>query len=127
MYHSFVRRRICRAYRLISTGEFDALVAQFAPDAVFSFPGEHALGGEFRGPDAVRAWFSEVRRLFPDFALEPRRIVVEGGPLHTYAATWFAAAGTFPDGTPYRNDGVQLLELRRGRVQETASSRTPPL
>ena len=118
MYHTYVRRQIRRAYGLISTGQLDALVAQFAPDALFAFPGEHALGGEFRGPDAVKAWFTEVRRLFPDFRLEPRRIVVEGGPLHTHAATWFTVSGTFPDGTRYRNEGMQLLELRRGRVQE---------
>ncbi len=118
VYHSYVRRQIRRAYGLISSGQLDALVAQFAPDAVFSFPGEHVLGGEFRGPDAVHAWFSEVRRLFPDFRLEPRRILVEGGPLHTHAATWFAVSGTFPDGSLYRNQGAQLLELRRGRVVE---------
>ncbi|MGE5198700.1 MAG: nuclear transport factor 2 family protein [Rhodospirillaceae bacterium] len=70
------RRQIRHAYWLISTGQLDELVAQFAPDALFSFPGEHALGGEFRGPDAVRTWFAEVRRLFPDFRLEPRRIVI---------------------------------------------------
>ena len=69
-------------------------------------------------PDAVRAWFTEVRRLFPDFRLEPRPIIVEGGPLHTRVATWFAASGTFPDGTAYHNEGTQLLELRRGRVYE---------
>jgi ketosteroid isomerase-like protein len=76
------------------------------------------LGGEFRGPDAVRAWFAEVRRLFPDFRLEPRRIVVEGGPLRTHVAVWFAVFGTFPDGSRYRNEGAQLLVLRSGRVQE---------
>jgi ketosteroid isomerase-like protein len=118
MYHRLVRRRIRAAYALINRGEFDALVAQFAPEAVFAFPGVHALGGEFRGPDAVRAWFGEVRRLFPDFHLEPRRIFVSGGPRHTRAATWFAVSGTFPDGTAYRNEGAQLLEMRRGRVVE---------
>ena len=118
MYHTYVRRQIRRAYGLINTGQLDALVAQFAPDAVFAFPGDHILGGEFRGPDAVRAWFAEVRRLFPDFRLEPRRIIVEGGPMRTHVATRFAVSGTFPDGTPYRNEGMQFLELRRGRVQE---------
>ena len=58
MYHRFVRRQIRRAYWLIHAGQFDDLVAQFAPDALFSFPGDHVLGGEFRGPDAVRAWFA---------------------------------------------------------------------
>lgn len=118
MYHTYVRRQIRRSYVLINTGQLDALVATFEPDALFSFPGTHALGGEFRGPEAVRAWLAELRRLLPDFRLEPRRILVEGGPLHTHVATWFAASGTFPDGTLYRNNGAQLLELRRGRVHE---------
>src|SRR5512139_3640840 len=74
MYRRFVRRQIRRAYGLISSGQLDELVAQFAPDALFSFPGDHELGGEFRGPAAVRTWFAEVRRLFPDFRLEPKRI-----------------------------------------------------
>lgn len=118
MYHTFVRRQIRGAYRLINAGQFDRLVAQFESDALFEFPGEHALGGQFRGPDAVHVLFTEVRRLFPDFRLEPRRIIVEGGPRQTHVATWFGVSGTFPDGTPYRNEGAQLLELRRGRVHE---------
>jgi hypothetical protein len=58
MYQTFVWRRIRRAYGLISTRQLDSLVAQFEPDAILAFPGEYALGVEFRGPDAVRAWFA---------------------------------------------------------------------
>ncbi len=38
--------------------------------------------------------------------------------MHTHAATWFAVSGTFPDGKPYRNEGMQLLEMERGHVVE---------
>ncbi len=69
MYHAFVRRQIRHGYELINAGQFSDLVAHFAQDALFSFAGDHVLGGEFRGPEAVRAWFEELRRLFPDFRL----------------------------------------------------------
>ncbi len=118
MYHAFVRSRVRNGFRLLSTGRLDALAKQFAPDAVFSFPGENRLSGERRGPDAIRAWFAEARRLFPDFRVEPRTIVVEGAPWHTRVATWFDVFATFPDGAPYRNSGMQLLDLRWGRVRE---------
>jgi len=118
MYRSLVRRRVRRGFRMLSTGQLDALVAQFAPDAVFSFPGEHRLAGEQRGPAAIRAWFVETRRLFPDFRVVPSTILVEGGPWRTRAASRFAVSATFPDGTPYRNEGIQLLEIRWGRIHQ---------
>lgn len=115
-YRAFVRSRVRHGLRLLSTGQLDALAAQFAVDAVFSFPGEHHLAGERRGPQAIRAWFAETRRLFPDFRVEPRTILVQGGPRLTRVATQFDVYATFPDGDPYRNSGMQLLELRWGRV-----------
>lgn len=118
MYHTSVRRQIRRAYRLINAGQVDALVAQFAPDAVFAFPGEHVLGGEFRGPDAVRAWLAEVRRLFPDSAWRPGASSSRAVLCTRTSPLVFAVSGTFPDGTPYCNQGAQLLELQRRRVQE---------
>lgn len=117
-YRAFVRSRVRHGFRLLSTGQLDALAAQFTPDAVFSFPGEHRLGGERRGPQAIRAWFDETRRLFPDFRVEPRTILVQGGPRRTRVATQFDVYATFPDGAPYRNTGMQLLELRWGRVRQ---------
>lgn len=118
MYHALVRSRVHHGFRLLSTGQLDALAAQFAPDAVFSFPGEHRLGGERRGPQAIRDWFAETRRLFPDFRVEPRTILVQGGPWRTRVATRFDVLATFPDGAPYRNAGMQLLDLRWGRIHE---------
>jgi len=118
MYGTFVRRRVRHGFALLSAGRLDDLVAQFAPDAVFEFAGEHRLGGERRGQAQIAAWFAETRRLFPDFRVQPDRIIVQGGPWLTRVATHFQASATLPDGTPYRNTGVQLLELRWGKVHE---------
>ncbi len=118
VYRAFVRSRVRRGFRLLSTGHLDELVADFAPDALFAFPGTHRLGGERRGPDAIRAWFVETRRVFPDFRVQPRTILVQGGPWCTRVATRFDVTATFPDGQPYGNEGMQLLELRWGRIHE---------
>lgn len=118
MYHAFVRTKVREGFALLSSGQLDALTGQFASDAVFSFPGEHRLGGERRGPQAIREWFVETLRLFPDFEVQPRTILVQGGPWRTRVATRFDVLATFPDGAPYRNEGMQLLELRWGRIHE---------
>ncbi|GAC1529758.1 MAG: nuclear transport factor 2 family protein [Thermoleophilaceae bacterium] len=118
MYRRFVRRRVRRGFELLSTGQLDTLMAGFADDSVLAFPGEQSFGGEQRGADAIRAWFDALLRLFPDFRVEPGRILVEGGPWHTRVATRFDIHATLPDGASYRNEGVQLLDLRWGRVRE---------
>jgi len=48
----------------------------------------------------------------------PSTILVEGGPWRTRAASRFAVFATFPDGTPYRNEGMQRLEIRWGRIHQ---------
>lgn len=91
---------------------------------MFASPGAHRLGGE-RRPDAIRAWFVETLRLFPDLRVHQRTILVQGGPGRTQVGdARFDVTATFPDGQPYRNEGMQLLELRWGASTRTACSRT---
>ena len=82
------------------------------------FAGDHALGGERHGQEAVREWFREMLRLFPGIQIVPREVVVNGWPWNTVVATHLAISATRPDGRAYRNEGMQLLRLRWGRVVE---------
>lgn len=118
MYRTLVRRRVRHGFRLLSTGRLDALAAQFARGAVFVFPGEHRLAGERHGPAEIRAWFEDMRRALPEFRLVPREIVVEGAPWRTRVATHFDVVATLADGSAYRNEGMQFLEIRWGRVHQ---------
>lgn len=118
MYKLIVKQIVRRTFRRLSEGEYEAVVKQFGPQSRFVFSGEHALGGERRGPAAVRRWFQEMQLLFPGIKIEPQTIVVNGWPWKTTVATHLAISATLPDGRPYRNEGMQLLRLRWGRVVE---------
>jgi ketosteroid isomerase-like protein len=118
MYKAIVRSQVRRAYAKLSRGEYEDVVARFAPDAVFCMAGDHALGGENRGRDAIRDWFARAWRLFPDLRLEPDTITVSGGPWNTVVGTRFFVSATLPDGSVYRNEGMQFLRLRWARAVE---------
>jgi hypothetical protein len=45
-------------------------------------------------------------------------VAVSGWPGATVAATRFGVEATLPDGTAYRNQGMQYLRLRWGKVTE---------
>jgi ketosteroid isomerase-like protein len=118
MYHAMVRRNARAVYRRLGEGDLEGVLRSFSPTAVFSFVGEHALGGRLEGIDLIRQWFERVSRLFPDLRLHPRNIVVSGMPWNTMVATRFGVTATLPDGRPYANEGMQFLRLRWGRVVE---------
>jgi ketosteroid isomerase-like protein len=118
VYRYIVKLRLSRAFARLSEGDAEAVVRQFGPSSRFRFAGTHALGGERRGQDAVRAWFEQVFRLFPGLRLEPQTVIVNGWPWNTVVGTHFMVAATLVDGRPYRNEGMQFLRLRWGRVVE---------
>jgi ketosteroid isomerase-like protein len=118
VYRLAVKRMVRRAYRQLSRGDYESVLKTFTPGSRFRFAGTHALGGERIGTEAVREWFEEVFRVFPDLQLEPETVVVGGWPWNTVAATRFHVRATLLDGHPYSNEGMQLLRIRWGRVVE---------
>ena len=118
MYHAVVRHLARRAFRQLSDGNLDTFMRAFAPDALFCFAGNHALGGEIRGGTMIRALAERQRRLFPGIEVEPNAIVVAGWPWDTLLVTRFTVRAPLPDGSTYRNDGMQIARIRWARVVE---------
>jgi ketosteroid isomerase-like protein len=118
MYRFIVKRIIRGSYRHLSEGDYEAVLKRFGPSSVFVFAGTHELGGERRGAAAVREVFQQIFARFPDLRLEPQAIIVNGAPWDTKVAVLFVVRATLSDGHPYRNEGMQFLRLRWGRVVE---------
>lgn len=118
MYKFIVKQIVRRTFRRLSEGDYEAVVRQFGPQSRFVFAGDHALGGERHGQEAARSWFQDMLGRFPGIRIEPQDVVVNGWPWKTVVATRLAITATLSDGRPYRNEGMQLLRLRWGRVVE---------
>lgn len=118
MYKLIVRRIVRRTFAGLSAGDYEPIVKQFVPRSRFYFAGEHVLGGERHGRQAVREWFQLALRTFPGLRIEPQDVVVNGWPWNTVIATRLAISAPRPGGREYRNEGMQLLRLRWGRVVE---------
>jgi ketosteroid isomerase-like protein len=115
MYHAIVRRRTARVFDRLSRGEWDAIVADLAPDVHHVFPGDHPLGGERHHRDAVLRWFERLGRLFPGHEFAVHRVVARGGPWSTWVAVRWSAVLTPAEGPAYTNHGAHWIHLRWGR------------
>jgi len=118
MYRLIVRRNVRKAFAGLSRGDYEPVVRQFGPGSRFVFAGDHALGGERMGQDEVREWFRDMLGRFPGIRIEPVDVLVNGWPWRTVVASHLVITTTLPDDSPYRNEGMQLLRLRWGRVVE---------
>jgi RNA polymerase sigma-70 factor (ECF subfamily) len=100
--------------RAWEAADVDALTELLAIDARFTMP---PLPAWFDGRDAIRGFI--VERLFAT----PWRLV----PMRLNGQPGFAAYQGDPAGGPFRLGGVNVLELRDGRIAEIASFLDPAL
>jgi len=57
-----------------------------------------------------------VFRLFPGVRFEVRDVIVAGWPWNTRVAVRLGIDATLADGSPYRNEAVQWIRLRWGKL-----------
>lgn len=115
-YHGVVRRRVHRVFELLSRDDWAPILRDTAPDVHHVFPGDHPLGGERHGRDAVEAWSKRLARLFPGHRFAVDRIVVSGWPWDTWVSVAWSARLVPREGPEYSNEGVHWLRLRWGKL-----------
>jgi ketosteroid isomerase-like protein len=118
MYKAIFRRKVRTGFRALSAGDYEQVLRQFHPQVVFSFAGPAPLGGERSGIEDVRAWFQRFYTYFPGIQFTIHQVIVQGWPWNTLVATRLSIAAPRSDGSAYRNDAMQFLHLRWGKVVE---------
>jgi ketosteroid isomerase-like protein len=116
MYHSIVKRLATRNFERVNDKDYDALLRDCAPDIHHRFAGNHPLGGERHDKEALRLWFERLGRLGPSLRLTVRDVWVKGLPNNTTIIIRWTAAQTLPDGSPYENHGVHIVQMRWGKI-----------
>jgi ketosteroid isomerase-like protein len=118
MYRAIVAARTRRVWRSIDERDIEAPFRLAAPDVRFTFVGSTPLGATFTGRDEFRAWLARAFDRFPDLHFEVRDVAVKGWPWNTRVAVRLCITATLNDGSAYRNDAVQWITLRWGRMTD---------
>lgn len=118
MYTTIVRRIARSGFRALNTGDYEQVLRQFHPQAIFSFAGPAPFGGERSGVGAVREWFRLFYSTFPGVQFTTQHMIVQGWPWNTCVVTRLSIAAPRRDGSLYENEAVQFLRLRWGKVVE---------
>jgi len=115
MYKWAVRYQIRQGVKALAAGNPEPLIAGFADDAVFHFPGTSSWGGEYRGKPAI----AEFLRSFLNNGLvgETHEILVNGPPWRTSVCMIFTDRSTSDRGEViYENRAAIYAKVRWGKI-----------
>jgi ketosteroid isomerase-like protein len=108
---SMLRRNLGRLW----AGDPTPLLATYADDVHFVFPGRSSWAADLRGKDEVERWLRRFVRVGLQF--EVHEILVAGPPWNTTVCLWFTDLLTTPDGeVVYANRGTILAKIAWGKV-----------
>ncbi|WP_066362123.1 nuclear transport factor 2 family protein [Herbidospora mongoliensis] len=116
MYHAIVRRIAVRNFIRVNDKDYDALLKDCASDVHHRFGGSHALGGERHDREALRRWFDRLGRVSPALSLTVHDVWVKGTPRNTTVIIRWSATQDMPDGSPYDNHGVHIVQMKWGKI-----------
>ena len=120
MYHFIVRHVIRGAFGGLSAGRAASVTRLFAADAEHCFIGGHALGGARSTPESIERWYARLLAVFPGIRFELGRILVSGWPWNTLVVAEWCESSPGIDGVPNENTGMNIIELRWGRVRQVS-------
>ena len=117
IYSYIVEKSIRQSFDDVNNHRWDAAVKALSPNAYHRVSGDHALGGERRGKQAVKQWFERMGRVFPKLHIDIEQVEVTGWPWNTTVfVKWRANAKLLDGQSSYVNNGVHVFNLRWGKV-----------
>ena len=117
MYSWFLRQLLRWAFARLEHGDLGPLMAMYAPDGRFVFPGRSPFAADARSKEEVRTWLMRFAHFRPHFEIHD--VIAAGPPWDIRGSMHFTdRIGDPSEPDPYVNEGVCLFRVRWGRVVE---------
>lgn len=115
MYKRFAKRFVVGAYDRLNSHDVSAIGRLFTDDATFTFPGRHALSGEYVGRTEIEGFFARLFSRFPDLSFEVEDFAVSGPPWRM--RLWVRYRDFARGEHSWSGTGTQYAHLRWTRLQ----------
>ena len=114
-----VKRKTRSAFDTLNRRDLAKLVAGWAEDATWTFPGYIPISGETKGKKAIEAAFAEWMERFPKINFTVKEVFVSNifalGATNNVAVEWDIVQ-TDREGKEFPNSGVSIIRVKGGKV-----------
>ncbi|MBC7602882.1 MAG: nuclear transport factor 2 family protein [Ramlibacter sp.] len=118
MIRYFTERKLRAIFAAVSAGNFWPMIDTLADRFVYRFEGDSPIGGVRTRRESMQLWWERMYRLFPGFSIVVRDVAVAGWPWDMRIHTRLEFRMPMQGGTLYRNDVMQYMRMRWGKVDE---------
>lgn len=105
----------------MNRGDVDTYLKDWADDAVFIYPGNATASGEVKGKKAIREWFDNWRKMFPDLKFTIKDIYLKNniyfGNSNVMAVHW-EASGTNKFGQKVNSSGIGVVTINGTKISK---------
>ena len=118
MIRYFAERKLRSIFAAISAGNFWPMIDTLADRFSYRFEGDSPIGGVRTSRASTQLWWERMYRLFPGFSIVVRDVAVAGWPWDMRIHTRLEFRMPLEGGKLYRNDVMQVMRMRWGKVDE---------
>jgi ketosteroid isomerase-like protein len=116
LYTAALRRLLLRNLEWLRAGDLGPMLALYAGDVHFVFPGESSWSADVRGKDELERW--QRRFIDTGLQLDPREILIAGPIWNTTVVLHFLDHLRTREGElAYENTGVILCKAMWGKIK----------
>lgn len=113
------KRRGTSGFDAMSRHDLAKIMAVWAEDGTFTFPGKVSISGETKGKKAIEACFAKMFEKFPKFDFTVKEVFVSNifalGATNNIAVEWDVTE-TNREGKEFRNSGVTTIRIKGGKA-----------
>jgi ketosteroid isomerase-like protein len=113
------KSKIRSGFNALSQHHADEFLKAWADDATRVYPGNISVSGEYKGKEAIAAWFGKFMEQFPQINFNIKHVCVKNIfdmiGTNNIAVLWDINI-TNRDGKEFQNSGVTTITLKMGKA-----------
>jgi ketosteroid isomerase-like protein len=115
------KSQVLKSFNALNNRDLDAFLSAWHDNGTFIYPSDLSVSGTFQGKQAVRNWFDNFFRQFPEIKFTVNHICVDRlfdiTGTNTIAAQWNIEV-TNKSGLKVQNIGINVIKIDRGKITE---------
>lgn len=120
MIGAIIMKRLAGSgFDALSRHDLAKLIAAYAEDSTFTFPGNTSMSGEIKGKKAIEAWFAKVMEQLPKIDFTIKEVYISNifalGATNSIAVEWDVIE-TNREGKKFHNSGVTTTRIKGGKI-----------
>lgn len=124
MIGAIIMKRLAGSgFDVLNRHDLAKLMAAYAKDSTFTFPGNTSMSGETKGKKAIKAWFAKVMEQLPEIDFTVKEVYFSNifalGTTNNIAVEWDVIK-TDREGKKFHNSGVTTTRIKGGKNSSRA-------